>query len=139
MLTKLQLSNIISSMLPASCIILDIIPNQTILFNMMAAMRTCHIRVLTLQVDRHLIIIMTDHQCQAGMSLLLKLPCFLFFHILRSGAGAPQVPWTAVRSGTEVGLLSLGLNVTQGALLGDFLFAPVCPIEKVPLWVDLLY
>ena len=36
-----------------------------------------------------------------------------------------------VRSGAEIGLLSLGLSVSQGASLGDFLLAPACPIEKV--------
>ena len=39
---------------------------------------------------------------------------------VRTGAGTPQVPWTAVRSGAEIGLLSLRLNVSQGATLGDF-------------------
>jgi len=33
----------------------------------------------------------------------------------------PQVPWIAVRSGAEIGLLSLRLSVSQGASLGDFL------------------
>ena len=39
-----------------------------------------------------------------------------------------------VRSGAEIGLLSLRLSVSQGASLGDFLLAPACPIEKVTLW-----
>ena len=69
---------------------------------------------------------------------------------VRSGAGAPQVPcqeWcrypvgalATVRSGAEIGLLSLRLSVSQGASLGDFLLAPVCPIEKVTLWEGFLY
>ena len=45
----------------------------------------------------------------------------------------------AVRSGVEIGLLSLRLSVSQSASLGDFLLAPVCPIEKVTLWEDFLY
>jgi len=36
-----------------------------------------------------------------------------------------------VRNGTEIGLLSLRLSVSQGVSLGDFLLAPACPIEKV--------
>jgi len=32
------------------------------------------------------------------------------------------------------GLLSLCLGVSRGASLGDFLLAPVYPIEKIPLW-----
>jgi len=47
----------------------------------------------------------------------------------------PAGALTAVRSGAEIGLLSLRLSVSQGASLGDFLLAPVCPIEKVTLWV----
>jgi len=39
-----------------------------------------------------------------------------------------------VRSGAEIGLLSLRLSVSQCASLGDFLLAPTCPIEKVTLW-----
>jgi len=39
-----------------------------------------------------------------------------------------------VRSGAEIGLLSLRLSVSQGASLGDFLLAPARPIEKVTLW-----
>ena len=62
---------------------------------------------------------------------------------VRSGAGDPQVPcqeWyrypvgalATVRSGAEIGPLSLRLSVSQqGASLGDFLLAPACPIEKV--------
>jgi len=46
---------------------------------------------------------------------------------------------TAVRSGAEIVLLRLRLNVSQGASLGDFLLAPVCPMEKVTLWEGLLY
>ena len=42
-------------------------------------------------------------------------------------------------NGTEIGLLRLGLSVSQCASLGDFLLAPVCPIEKVPLWEGLPY
>jgi len=34
---------------------------------------------------------------------------------------------------------SLLLRISQGASLGDFLLAPACPIEKVTLWVSLLY
>jgi len=46
---------------------------------------------------------------------------------------------TAVRSGAEIGLLTLRLSVSQGASLGDFLLALACPIEKVALWVGFLY
>ena len=42
-----------------------------------------------------------------------------------------------VRSGAEIGLLSLRLNVSQGASLGDFLLAPACPIEKVTHWGEI--
>jgi len=42
------------------------------------------------------------------------------------------------RSGAEIGLLSLRLSVSQGASLGDFLLAPVSPIEKVTLWEGFL-
>jgi len=40
-----------------------------------------------------------------------------------------QVPrrWL-VRSGAEIGLLSLRLSFSQGASLGDFLLASACPI-----------
>jgi len=37
---------------------------------------------------------------------------------------------TTVRSGAE---MSLGLSVSQGASIGDFLLALVCPITKVTL------
>jgi len=50
----------------------------------------------------------------------------LFFSCLHDRA--------TVRSGAEIGLLSLRLSVSQGASLGDFLLAPACPIEKVTLW-----
>jgi len=43
-----------------------------------------------------------------------------------------------VRRGAEIGLLSLGLRAFQGASLGDFLLAPVCPIENITLWVGFL-
>jgi len=59
-----------------------------------------------------------------------------------SGAlsGVVQVPLRCpVRSGAEVGLLSLRLSVSQGASLGDFLLAPACSIEKVTLWEGFLY
>jgi len=46
---------------------------------------------------------------------------------------------TVVKSGAEIGLLSPRLCVSQGASLGDFLFALVRPIEKVALWVGFLY
>jgi len=36
-----------------------------------------------------------------------------------------------VRTGAEI---SLRLSISQGALLGDFLLAPMCPVEKVTLW-----
>ena len=39
----------------------------------------------------------------------------------------------------EIGLLSFWRRISQGASLGDFLLAPKCPIEKVTLWVGLLY
>ena len=38
---------------------------------------------------------------------------------------------TAVRSVAEIGQLSLRLSTSQGASLGDFPLAPVCPQEKV--------
>jgi len=47
----------------------------------------------------------------------------LFFSCLHDRA--------TVRSGAEIGLLSLRISVSQGASLGDFLLAPACPIEKV--------
>jgi len=46
---------------------------------------------------------------------------------------------TIVRSGAEIGLLSLTLSVSQGASLGDFSLAPVCPIEKVTLCEGFFY
>ena len=50
-------------------------------------------------------------------------------------SGVVQVPRRCpVRSGAEIGLLSLRLSVSQGASLGDFLLAPARPIEKVTLW-----
>ena len=49
------------------------------------------------------------------------------------------MPWTAVRSGAEIGLQSLRLSIPQGASLGDLLHAPTCPIEKVTLWVGFIY
>jgi len=62
-----------------------------------------------------------------------------------SGAGTPQVPcqeWcrypagaTSVRSGAEIGLLSLRISGSQRASLGDFLHAPACPIKDVTLWI----
>ena len=51
----------------------------------------------------------------------------------------PAGALTSVRSGAEIGPLSLRLSVSQGASLGDFLLAPACPIEKVTPWVDFLY
>jgi len=44
---------------------------------------------------------------------------------------------TAVRSGTESGLLSPRLGISQGAPLSDFLRPPACPLEKVTLPVGL--
>jgi len=42
-----------------------------------------------------------------------------------------QIPLRCpVRSGAELGLLSLRLSVSQSASLGASLLAPVCPIEK---------
>ena len=71
---------------------------------------------------------------------------------VRSGAGTRRSPancpeWcrypagalTGVRSGAEIGLVSLRLGVSHGASLGDFLLAPACPIEKVTLWEGFLY
>ena len=46
---------------------------------------------------------------------------------------------TAVKSGAEIGPLTLRLSVSQGAPLGDIQFAPACPIEKVTLWEGFLY
>jgi len=51
----------------------------------------------------------------------------------------PTSALTTVRSGAEIGLLRLGLSVSQGVSLGDFLLAPTCPIEKHTLWVGFLY
>jgi len=51
----------------------------------------------------------------------------------------PTGALTTVRSGAEIGLLSLRQSVSQGASLGDFLLAPACPIEKVTLWEGVLY
>ena len=39
----------------------------------------------------------------------------------------------------EIGLLSLRLSDSRSASLGDFLLAPVCPVEKVILWEGFLY
>ena len=47
--------------------------------------------------------------------------------------------WATVRSGTEIGLLSFRLSVSQGESLGDFLHAPTCSIEKITLWEGFLY
>ena len=58
---------------------------------------------------------------------------------VRSGAGTPQVPCTAVRSGADIGLRSLRPSVSQDISLGDFLLAPAFPIEKVTLCVGFLY
>jgi len=58
---------------------------------------------------------------------------------VRCDAGSPQVPWTAVRCGAEIGLLSLMLSVSQGASMGDFPLAPACPMEKVNPWKSFLY
>ena len=58
---------------------------------------------------------------------------------VRSVAGTLQVPRTAARGVAEICLLSLRLRVFQGASLGDFFLAPVCPIEKVTLWVGFFY
>jgi len=46
-----------------------------------------------------------------------------------------QIPWTAVRGGAEISLLSFRLNVSQGA----FPLTPARPIEKVTLWEGFLY
>jgi len=54
--------------------------------------------------------------------------------VYRCPAGA----LVSVRSGAEIGLLSLRLSVSQVVSLGDFLLAPACPIEKVILWVGFL-
>jgi len=64
-------------------------------------------------------------------------------------SGVVQVPWTAVRigagapasvrSGAEIGLLSLRLSISQGASLGDLLHAPACPIDRLTLWEGSLY
>jgi len=51
----------------------------------------------------------------------------------------PAGALTTVRSGAEIGFLSLRLSVSQGASLGDFLLAPPCPVEKVTLWEGFLY
>jgi len=44
-----------------------------------------------------------------------------------------------VRSGAEIGLLSLMVSLSPGAPSGDFLLAPTCPIEKVILRLGFLY
>jgi len=41
---------------------------------------------------------------------------------------------TVVRSGAEIGLLSLALSVSRGVSLGDFPLAPMRPVEKGTLW-----
>jgi len=64
-----------------------------------------------------------------------QVPCTA----VRSRASTPQVPCTAVRSRAEIDRLSLRLRVFRGESLGDFLLAPVCPIEKVTLLEGLLY
>jgi len=50
-----------------------------------------------------------------------------------------QVPCPSPGSGAEIGLMNLRLSIFQPAPLGDFLLAPACPIEKVTLWVSVLY
>ena len=54
---------------------------------------------------------------------------------VRKGAGT----LAGVRSGAEIGLLSLRFSVAKGVSLGDFLLAPTCPIEKVTIWEGSLY
>ena len=44
-----------------------------------------------------------------------------------------------VRNGAGIDPLSLRLSVSESASLGDLMFAPACPIEKVTLWVGFLY
>ena len=51
----------------------------------------------------------------------------------------PAGALATVRSGAEIGLQILSLSVSQGVSLGDFLLAPVCPIEKITLWEGFLY
>ena len=65
---------------------------------------------------------------ECGVGLMLGCLGFFsfFFPCLHDRA--------TVRSGAEIGLLSLRLSVSQGASLGDFLLALACPIEKVTLW-----
>ena len=45
----------------------------------------------------------------------------------------------AVRSGTEIDLLSLRCSVSQGATFGDILLASVCSIKKIALWEGFSY
>ena len=56
----------------------------------------------------------------------------------REVAVIPQVSWP-VSEGCRYGLLSLLFKASQGASLGNFPLAYVCPIEKVTLWEGLLY
>ena len=63
--------------------------------------------------------------CKVGLKSISFFRVF-FFSCLHDRA--------TVRSGAEIGLLSLRLSFSQGASLGDFLLAPACPIEKVTLW-----
>ena len=52
---------------------------------------------------------------------------------------SPLYDGTAVNCSAEIGVLGLRFCVSRGASLGDFLLAPVYPIEKVTLWEGLLY
>ena len=44
-----------------------------------------------------------------------------------------------MRSGAETSLLNLELSISEGVPLMNFLLTPLCPIEKVTLWVGFLY
>ena len=82
----------------------------------------------------HVYNLVVTNDCKLACSLLVESPSYLCYTAaVRSDAGTPQVPCTAVRSDAEIGLPSLGLSISQGASLGDFLLAPTCFIEKVTL------
>jgi len=55
--------------------------------------------------------------------------------VCRNPAGA----LTGVRSGADIGILSVRLSISQGMSLGDFLLAPAFVLEKVALWEGFLY
>jgi len=65
--------------------------------------------------------------------------CYATLHCLLPGRAVSFSYSDQTQGFAEISLLSLWFTVSQGESLGDFLLAPACPIEKVNLWVSLLY